>query len=321
MPRRLILLLCVLTAACAPVTQSPVRPFVTATVFRATSTPQPGQSPSPPATVTGSPSPTDDGAALKGQVEAVLAEHPAEWRILVKQVGGSVLYARQTTERVDTASVIKIPIALLFFKTVTPKSEAALNDYLVKKGIDGRTFGQLLRAMLVDSEEDATSSLWTAIGESHLDVGATLRSWGAAHTDITLRKSTVEDIAALLEGFYAGNLLTPAARQVLLDYLAEYTPADEMRLGVLRGALPCGGRFYNKRGTITKEYLLVADVAILAFPTRAGERVYLLALFASPGQEGATYESLVEGMEALARVFWGTIGARSGLAEAGCVGP
>jgi hypothetical protein len=254
-------------------------------------------------------------------VEAVLAQHPGDWHILVKQVGGSVLYARQAAQRVDAASVIKIPIALLFFKTIAPKSAEALEDYLSTQGIDGRTFGQLLRAMLVNSEEDATSSLLTAIRDSRLDVDATLRAWGAAHTDIALRKSTAEDIAALVDGFYARDLLTPAAREVLLGYLAEYTPADETRLGVLRGALPCGGRFYNKRGTVTREYLLVADVAIIAFPSPAGERAYLLALFASPGQDGATYESLVQGTEALAPLFWQAIRAQSGLPEAGCAEP
>jgi hypothetical protein len=170
--------------------------------------------------------------------------------------------------------------------------------------------------MLVNSEEDATFSLLTFITNSRLDVNRTLRDWGAAHTDIYLRKSTVEDMAALVDGLYAHDLVPPEAREVILTYMAEYTEADDTRIGVIRAKLSCGGNFYNKRGTITVEYLVVADMAILEFPTPTGEPAYMIALFAYPGDGGATYESLVQGMETLAPVFWRAICAENSLAEA-----
>jgi beta-lactamase class A len=318
MRRQLIFLLCAWMAACAPAT-----PGVQATPSITEAAARPGLQatfgPAPSATVTVRPglaaTSTDNGAALRGQVEAALAQYPGDWHILVKEVGGQVVYSHQAAQRIDAASVIKIPIALLFFKTIAPRILPALKDYLANKGIDGRTFEQLLHAMLVDSEEEATFSLLSAIRNSHLDVDAALRGWGAVHTDIYLRKSTPEDIVALVEGFYAGNLLTPPERSILLSYMAEYTQADDTRIGVVRKALPCGGQFYNKRGTITQEYLAVADVAILAFPTPAGERAYMIALFAYPAQSGTTYESLVQGMEKMAHIFWGTIKAQTGLPE------
>jgi hypothetical protein len=104
--------------------------------------------------------------------------------------------------------------------------------------------------------------------------------------------------------------------------MAEYTPPDSTRIGIIRTALPCGALFYNKRGTITQEYLVVADVAILRFPTLAGERAYMIALFAYPGKVGVTYESLVQGMETLAPVFWKAIQAENSLVETdGCNNP
>ena len=45
----------------------------------------------------------------------------------------------------------------------------------------------------------------------------------------------------------------------------------------------------------------------------------MIALFAYPGKGGGTYESLVQGMETLAPVFWQAIRAENSLAEAaGC---
>jgi len=253
---------------------------------------------------------------LQTQTDAVLTHYPADWHILVKQVGADIVYSHQITQRIDAASVIKIPIALLFFKSLEQKNIPSLRDYLAQKGTDGRTFGQLLHAMLVNSEEDATFSLLTFVTNSRLDVKRTLRDWGAAHTDVYLRKSTVEDIAALIDGFYAHDLVTPEARETILTYMAEYTEADDTRIGVIRTKLPCGGAFYNKRGTITNEYLVVADVAILKFPAPMGEKAYIIALFAYPGDSGATYESLVLGMETLAPVFWQAIQAENSLTEA-----
>ncbi len=326
--RRLIFLLCVLITACAPAPIPTVRarmtPSVTARVYRARPTSLPVGRPSLTPTVTGAPSPpaatpTENETALQSQVRAALAQYPGDWHILVRQVGGSSLYSYQAEQRIDAASIIKIPIALLFLKTIPPKILPALKEYLSSKGLDGRTFEQLLRAMLVDSEEEATISLLTAIQNSNLNVNITLQGWGATHTNIYTRKTTTEDIAALVDGFYAGELLTPAARQVLLTHMAEYTEGDDTRIGVIRRALPCDGQFYNKRGTIIKEYLAVADVAILKFPTAAGEQAYFMALFAYPGKSGATYESLVQGMEKLAHIFWGEIETQNALPrDAGC---
>jgi beta-lactamase class A len=265
---------------------------------------------------------TDLRPALQTEIDSVLRKYPADWHILVKRVGGEALYSRQLSGRIDVASVIKIPIALLFFKLLERQNLLTLKDYLAVKGIDGRTFEQLLHAMLVKSEEDATLSILKAVTNSRLDVTQTLRSWGAARTDIYYRTSTLEDMAALMEGLYAGKLSTPEARTIILTYMAEYTETDETRIGVIHAALPCTGHFYNKRGTITKEYLVVADMAIVDFPTSAGKQAYLIGMFAYPGDGGITYEALVQGMETLTPVFWQAIKAENSLmGDDGCNHP
>ena len=329
---RSLIVLCVFIAACTPASYNPppgipsVTPLVVVPAHTAI-VPSPTAVPVRLSPATQVPveatRPVVDTQALQAQIDAVLARYPADWHILVKEVGGEMLYAHQYTREIDVASVIKIPIALLFFKSLEQETPASLKDYLAGNGIDGRTYEQLLHAMLVNSEEDATFSLIKAISDSRLDVKKTLTGWGAAHTDIILRKSTPEDMAELIDGFYAHNLLTPAAREILLAYMAEYTSADDTRIGVLRTALPCGGQIYDKRGTIITPYLAVADLAILKFDSPAGERAYTIVFFAYPGNyKGVTYESLVQGMETLATGFWQAIRTANALPEqTGCSAP
>ena len=327
--RRLILFVCILTLACSLPSRI-LRPTPLSPPYAATTTSQTGTStlvetavPAPTASMPPAATLAVDTTAFHAQVDAALARYPGDWHILVEPVGGSVLYSRQASSSIDVASVIKIPIAMLFFKSLEGQNLPPLKQYLAAKGIDGRTYEQLLHAMLVDSEEPATFSLLKALEDSRMDVQGTLRGWGAANTNVILRKSTVEDIVTLIDGLYAHELLQPEARDIVLGYMAEYTSADDTRTGVIRKLLPCGGQFYNKRGTITAEYLAVADVALIQFPSPTGERAYVIALFAYPGGDrNITYESLVGGMQALTPIFWQAIRTQSALRDAaGCGNP
>lgn len=317
--RRLIILIGILATACTLTrpTPTPISSTLShrsaAALEGAIATPSPTSASTLIATPTVSP--TDIRSALQEQVDAILVKYPGDWHILVKRLDGESLYARQTSQSIDVASVIKIPLALLFFKSLEPQHLSSLKTYLAEKGADERTFAQLMHAMIVDSEEDATFTLLKTVTNSGLNVSATLKDWGAPNTNIYWRKSTVSDMATLTEGLYDGKLATPEARDILLGYMAEYTDEDDTRTGVIRTQLPCGGHDYNKRGTVIDEYLVVADLAIIDFPTPGGQQAYLIALFAYPGKSDATYQSLVQGMEALAPIFWQAIRAESGLGE------
>jgi hypothetical protein len=328
--QRSLLLLCVLVTACSlpsrvltsgvhptAVPATPASPPAASLPVSTTLAPRPAASSAPVATA------ALDLTALRRQIDAQFAYYPGDWHILVKQVGGGILYSRQVAGSIDVASVIKIPIALLFFKSLESQELPSLDAYLNNRGIDDRTYGQLLHAMLVESEEPATFSLLKAMEENRLDSRATLRQWGASQTDVLLRKSSADDIVKLFEGLYAGDFITPEARQIILKEMAEYTPEDDTRTGVIRKLLPCGAQFYNKRGTITTPYLAAADVALIQFPSLAGQRAYVIAFFAYPGKDpGITYESLVQGMQVLTPIFWQAIRAQSALpAGDGCANP
>ena len=86
--------------------------------------------------------------------------------------------------------------------------------------------------------------------------------------------------------------------------MSAYTPNDDTRLGVLRTSLPAGAHFYNKRGTVTENVLIVGDAALLTWPQDGGEKVYVTVILSYPGDPPASDVKLVHGVETIARQFW-----------------
>ena len=163
---------------------------------------------------------------------------------------------------------------------------------------------QLLTAMLVESEVQATGIMMEIIADSKIDVPAILESWGAPNTDISNRYSTPRDIATLYEDLYYGNVIAPEGREVILRLLNTYTENDDTRLGVLRPFLNAGSEYYNKRGTLTKERLIIADSALIAFDSNGERKVYVIVIVAYAGEHPSNDVELVKGIEAIARSFW-----------------
>ncbi len=240
---------------------------------------------------------------LAAAIDAVIQQTGGEWRILLKELEGRVVYARTERIGLHPASVIKVPIAMLFFKSLE-KRGLAVDETMLADGIGGRTYAQLLRASLVASEEAATSSLLDSIVQSHLDITRTLVEWGAPHTDVFGRHSTAWEIAGLFEGLYTGRFIQPAGRRIMLEHLKFYTPGDDLRLGVLHKFLPANYPVYNKRGTVTDPRLIVADAAVFTIPTTSGDRSYVADVFAYPGDQPLKYEQIEPAMTEIALRMW-----------------
>jgi hypothetical protein len=249
--------------------------------------------------------PTPAETALADGIDQALPAYGGNWNILIRANMDHTVYSLHASERIHVASIIKVPIAMLFFKSLEKEGiqPADYANYLPTRGID-RTYQQLLTAMLVASEEDATETLWGAVRKSGLDVQATLEAWGAYETDIPNRQSTLDDIASLYEKLYFGGAIDPEGRRILLELLGTYTSSDDTRLGVLRASLPVGAQFYNKRGTITEERLVIGDSALYAWPQDGGEKVYVVIALGYPGNLPTNDVKLVQGIEAVAKLFW-----------------
>ena len=247
----------------------------------------------------------EEETLLADQILQTLPTYGGDWNILIREDGSHTVFSHQADQSVHIASIIKVPIAMLFFKTLDKKgiSPSTYSEFLSTRGV-GRTYQQLLKAMLVDSEEQATGTIRDIITESKIDVNADLQAWGASHTSISSRHSTPEDVASLYESLYYGKSMTPESRQIILDLMSAYTPNDDTRLGVIRTSLPAGAKFYNKRGSVVKERLIIGDAALLTWPQDGKQKVYVVVILCYPGKLPTTDVKLVKGIEAIAHIFW-----------------
>jgi hypothetical protein len=239
---------------------------------------------------------------LADQMDSIFEQSGGEWHAVILDLdAGRVIYSRLSADEVHVASVIKIPIAMLLFASLEKQGvpPADLKSYLEGHG-NGYLLSELLHDMLVKSDEKATTELLDYIRRSGLDINATLTVWGAPHVNIFNRNAPLDEIAHLMAGLYQGEFIPSQARQIILDWMAEYTPSDDERLGVLRPLLPADAEYYNKRGTITDGRLIIGDAAILAWDSKA----YVIVIFGYPGAGTTNDVKLVGGIEQAARAFW-----------------
>ncbi len=241
----------------------------------------------------------DEGdAELKSDIDNLLENAGGDWYILIKELDGERLYARNIHEVTHIASIIKIPIALLFMRSIQPRS-GDLEGYLASHAIENRSYEQLISAMLVKSEEPATGAIYRIIQKNALDIVKVLESWGVEEISIPYRTATIYDLSLLFEGLYRHQFLSERDSEYVLDLMGEYTENDDGRLGVLKEDFP-QAKIYNKRGTLTKEFLVIGDAAII----ETDKKVYLVIVIGTEDEYGRVNNTdLANTIEDIARIF------------------
>ncbi len=239
---------------------------------------------------------------LADKLDSIFADAGGEWHSVILDLeAGRVVYSRLGADAVHIASVVKVPIAMLLFKSLEAKGIPAdeLPSYLESHG-NGFLLSEALHDMLVNSDEKAAESLLEYVRQSGLNIANTLSEWGAPNVNVFRRAAPLDEIARLFAGLYQGEFIQPEARQMILDWMSEYTPNDDTRLGVLRSLLPADGKIYNKRGTITDERLVIGDAAIVTWDSHT----YLILIFGYPGETPTNDLKLAAAIEQSALAFW-----------------
>lgn len=227
--------------------------------------------------------------ALRAGLDAELMAAGGKWYALVKKVNGPTLYQFNPYEPFHPASTIKVAIALAFYHWLETEHAADWKDYITENGAGGRTFAQLLKAMIVESEEDATQILVDFLKPAILD--ELWQSWGLKYTQADPRRSSATEIATILDWLYRGRWVSAASRAHLLALMATYTSNDDGRLGRLRSQLPSGSAFYNKRGSLVDWPTVVGDSAIFRLGGEHSKDVYIVTLHGI-GKDTAGYEEM-----------------------------
>ena len=219
----------------------------------------------------------DEGnAELTASINETLKNSGGEWHILIKELDGERLYARNIHEVTHIASIFKIPLAFLFLESIDP-TPTDFTDYLANHGTEDRSYEQLLSAMLIKSEEQATGILFKVVSKNGLRMEETLKSWGLKDVNMLYRTATIYDLYLLLDSLYHQEFVSEQASELVFDLMGEYTENDDVRIGVLKESFP-QAEIYNKRGTLTKEFLVIADAALVKLDE---DRVYIVIIAGS----------------------------------------
>lgn len=241
---------------------------------------------------------------LRSELDALLLGAAGFWYAAIKQVGGEVLYQFNPYEAFHPASTIKVPIALAFYHWLENEHAQDWQTYIEESGTQGRTYAQLLEAMIVESEEDATQVLADFLGNGYLE--KIWARWGLKNTHNDPRRSSATELTYIFEQLYAGGWITPASREHLLELMSTYTSNDATRLGALRKQLPAGSMIYNKRGSLVDWPRVVGDSAIIQLGAKT-DNAYLVSLHGL-GKGQASYEELEETFAAATAAFGSFLG-------------
>jgi len=239
--------------------------------------------------------PSPEKIALSETLDALISETGGKWNISIETLDGNILYERRPDESIHPASIIKVAIAagtmhyLQEYGQEDPLSIQLSRGPAYNVMENDRSFKQLLRAMLVLSEEDAADILHENIHGSPLNEYTMLADWGLTHTRFRPRKSSTSELTELYRQLYNRELVSEEATGMILDWMLEYTPNDDLRLGRLKESLGSEITLYNKRGSLLNPQLIVADSAILVYEGN----VYLINIFAFQDKENnVIYETL-----------------------------
>lgn len=244
---------------------------------------------------------------LREGLDALLLAAAGEWHGVIAQIGGPRFFEFDPYAAFHPASTIKVPIAMAFYEWLEAEAVDDWSTYLSEHGVQGRTYAQLLEAMLVNSEEEATEVLVDFLGKAKLE--ETWKGWGLVATHVDPRRSSASEIMKLFEGLYMGKWLKAESRAAILELMETYTANDEARIGTLRPRLPEGTRIYNKRGSLVDWPRVVADSAILQFPGTAAP-AFIFTLHGL-GKGAASYEELEATLQAAIDLFGDFLEAQS----------
>jgi hypothetical protein len=227
----------------------------------------------------------EKSAKLRTKLNELLLNADGDWYAVMKEIDGPLLYQFDPYESFHPASTIKVPIAMAFYQWLEDEHVQDWEKYLGEHGAQGRSYSSLLKAMLVDSEEEATAALVKDLGAAWIE--ETWAGWGLKATHVDPRRSSATEILGLFEDLYLGRRLSDKSNQAILGYMSTYTSNDDARIGLLRSRLPQGTTIYNKRGSLVDWPRVVADSAIIELPDTA----FIFTLHGL-GRGQASYESL-----------------------------
>ncbi len=204
-----------------------------------------------------------------------------EWGIEIYEIGKGELFEWRKNIRYHAASTIKAPLSVLALKLITENhkqelAESSLETVLSEFGTGGRTFQQLINAMLVNSEESATEILASYCKDA-MNIEEGFDSIGMHESNYEPRKTSQKDMFSFWRSLFKGELLPKEETSYLLKTLNEYTPNDDLCIGRIKKTFP-NARQWNKRGTIVENFTTIQDNGFIEIGKGKNKRLFYLGI-------------------------------------------
>ena len=220
-----------------------------------------------------------------------------EWNMYVHEMGKGDIFEWRDEVPYHSASTIKMPLSILAIEAIKARygeeiSLYGLEHVLHNRGIGGRSFDQVLTAMLRNSEEVATENIAQYI-KQYINLKEGFRKLNMYKSSYEPRRTTQKDLFRCWKFLFSNSTLDNESREYLISKLGEYTSNDDILIGEIRKKFT-GARQWNKRGTIMSGVYTVQDSGVIEIPTVSGNRYFYISI-AGISKEGKTisYEEML----------------------------
>ena len=312
----LLILGSILLSACGHAATADVPPVVE----QATASPTPGPAASatltptltalPSATSTTDPAQVllekrqqDILAYLAEPIDAAIAANGGDWFILLQELGGDALYARQADTPIWVDNIIHLPITMLFLRSIEDKGVTEMKVYLTVNRDYETSLRQTLFEMQVYGNESSAANVLRSIPKYGLNINQTLQAWDMADTSIPYKMSSPENLVTLLDGLESRSLLSDESTVITYDMLDQGDKASNP----LYQLAPEGAIIHDKQVSVSTKDAMQGELAVV----EVGGSTYLLAIFGfSSEKEPVPYVDLAQDYAQMVQAFWGYVEVR-----------
>ncbi len=187
-----------------------------------------------------------NAASALEQVQNLTKDLRGKYGVYVYEIGAKNQYGIYQKERFPAASLMKLPVMLLFYQEVEkgnlePETKYSLkeSDKVLGAGIlQGKaagttyTYRQLVEYMGQYSDNTAFKVIRRILGDDKIQ--QTIDDLGMSKTSLEDFETTPEDIGLFFQKLYQGKILNSNSRGELLDFLTKTAYEDWLPAGVPR---------------------------------------------------------------------------------------
>jgi len=246
--------------------------------------------------------------SLQATLDTLVTGAPGVWTYYVHKIGSNETFSSQANESFHPASTIKLPIALALF-TYIEDSGVPVEEALSKRieGVGSRTLRQLLEAMLIHSEEEATEIISQYVNsQPGYRFSEIFYKWGVDGLSVYPRQATAESTGKLLEKFYTKQLgLSDKSTDLLLGILRTSSKDDKRKIGrplpaeILSMYAHKGGTILGDDGVYTS-----SDTGIVTLPNGEAYVFVVFNSFENSDQNNQVEATINEMSSAVLKAYW-----------------